>query len=55
MMTTPTEKHEQNNQEDIHSDFHGAAIIDNEGHETPITDEMVKNACENLEAQRKNA
>jgi hypothetical protein len=52
MTTASTETHPENNQEESHSDFHGAAIIDNQGHEVPITDEMVKNACEDLERQR---
>lgn len=52
MTTASTETHKKNDQEESPSDFHGAAIIDNEGHEVPITDEMVKNACENLEKQR---
>lgn len=52
MTTASTEKNEKNDQEECHADFHGAAIIDNEGHEVPITDEMVKDACENLEKQR---
>ena len=30
-------------------DFHGAAIIDEEGHEIPITEDMIKDACEKLD------
>lgn len=30
-------------------DFHGAAIIDEEGHEIPITEEMIKEACKQLD------
>lgn len=30
-------------------DFHGAAIIDEEGHEIPITEEMIKDACKKLD------
>lgn len=30
-------------------DFHGAALIDDEGREIPITEEMVLDACEALE------
>lgn len=51
MTVLSTEKH-QNNQDENHPDFNGAAIIDGEGNEVPITDEMVKNACEDLEKQR---
>lgn len=31
-------------------DFEGAAIINPDGSETPITDEMIKKACDDLEA-----
>lgn len=51
-MTTKKENSEQNMQDDSTVDFHGAAIIDNEGHEVPITEEMVKQACEELEETR---
>lgn len=30
-------------------DFHGAAIIDENGNEVPITETMIKEACEKLE------
>lgn len=30
-------------------DFHGAAIIDEDGNEVPITETMIKEACEKLE------
>ena len=30
-------------------DFHGAAIIDDEGNEIPITEEMIKKACDDLD------
>lgn len=30
-------------------DFHGAAIIDEDGNEVPITETMIKDACEKLE------
>lgn len=42
----------QNMRNDSTVDFHGAAIIDNEGREVPITEEMVKQACEELEQKR---
>ncbi|AJQ94945.1 PA1571 family protein [Gynuella sunshinyii] len=29
-------------------DFHGAAILDDEGNETPITEEMIFKACVEL-------
>lgn len=56
-----TTKQQQQNQvqtqakkkpEDTRADFHGAAIIDNEGHEVPITEKMVKQACDKLEDNR---
>lgn len=31
------------------ADFHGAALIDAEGHEIAITEDMVRNACDCLE------
>lgn len=31
------------------ADFHGAAIIDANGREIPITEEMVRDACSKLE------
>ena len=31
-------------------DFEGAAIINPDGSETPITDEMIEKACDDLEA-----
>jgi len=51
-MTTQKGNSEQNMQNDSTVDFHGAAIIDNEGREVPITEEMVKQACEELEQKR---
>ncbi len=30
-------------------DFHGAAIIDDNGKEIPITEEMVKQACQEID------
>ncbi len=30
-------------------DFHGAAIIDDDGNMTPITEEMVRKACSEFE------
>lgn len=52
-MTTKKENSEKKMQDDLKPDFHGAAIIDNEGREVPITEEMVKQACEDLEKKRK--
>ena len=31
-------------------DFHGAAIIDASGREIPITEEMIRDACDKLES-----
>lgn len=31
------------------TDFHGAALIDAQGREIPITEDMVQQACEHLE------
>jgi len=55
MTASSTEKHDHNNQEEGPTDYHGAAIIDSEGHEVPITEEMVKQACEELEENRKKS
>ncbi|CAE6921978.1 MULTISPECIES: PA1571 family protein [Pseudomonas] len=33
----------------------GGAIIDDEGHEVPITEEMIQQACEKLEVSRTGA
>ncbi|MDX1802722.1 MAG: hypothetical protein R3292_01490 [Alcanivorax sp.] len=31
------------------ADFHGAAVIDEQGREIPITEAMIQHACERLE------
>ncbi len=36
-------------------DFHGAAVIDKDGKEVPITDEMVDNALKSLDESSQNA
>ncbi len=54
-MTTANEKKEQMTQDDSTADFHGAAIINSDGQEVPITEEMVKQACEELEENRKKS
>ncbi len=41
-----TDQTEENQQE---VDFHGAAVIDENGHEIPITEEMIQQACTELE------
>ncbi len=52
-MTTKQQQNQvQDNPEDTTADFHGAAVIDNEGHEVPITEEMVQQACDDLEENR---
>ena len=37
---------ETNKENDQHTDFHGAAIIDEDGKEVPITEDMVQEACQ---------
>ncbi|MGB2287999.1 MAG: PA1571 family protein [Porticoccaceae bacterium] len=37
------------NQTQPKPNFNGAAIIDENGNEIPITEEMVQNACDSLE------
>lgn len=47
-----TDKADDTAAEDITSqeiDFHGATVIDEDGKETPITEEMVQRACSELE------
>lgn len=53
MTASTKEKHDSTSQEKNTSDFYGAAIINSEGQEVPITEEMVKQACEKLEESRK--
>lgn len=33
----------------LQPNFNGAAIIDDDGNEIPITEEMIKSACDELE------
>jgi hypothetical protein len=40
--------------EETTADFHGAAIIDKDGKEVPITEEMVQRACSELESLKKD-
>ncbi|MEZ5524397.1 MAG: hypothetical protein R3E62_05440 [Pseudomonadales bacterium] len=54
-MLSTEEKNEQKMQENSTTDFHGAAIIDSNGHEVPITEEMVQKACEELEENRQKS
>ncbi len=34
------------------ADFHGAAILNEDGTETPITEDMVQDACEKLDSEK---
>lgn len=34
-------------------DFHGAAVIDEDGKEIPITEEMVQDACQKLDNEER--
>lgn len=54
-MSISTDKQQQHDETEDPVDFHGAAIIDGEGHEIPITEEMVKEACDKLEEKRKKS
>jgi hypothetical protein len=40
---------QQQNRADHNLDFHGAALIDSRGREVPITEDMIRHACEDLE------
>lgn len=42
----PTARHRQTRE----PDFHGAAIIDDQGREIPITEQMVQQACSKLDS-----
>jgi hypothetical protein len=52
-MTIPKAADKQHKQAEIEPDQHGAAIIDEQGNEIPITDKMIKDACQELEENRK--
>lgn len=54
-MSSHNDKVQPNHEPEESADFHGAAIIDSEGQEVPITEEMVKKACEELEKNRKKS
>ena len=41
---------EHHNNDNKTIDFHGAAIIDEKGREIPITEEMIQQACEDLDS-----
>ncbi len=43
---------QQNKDKKTEKDFHGAAVIDQQGREIPITEAMVKKACEKLEEEQ---
>lgn len=34
------------------ADFHGAAILNEDGTETPITEDMIQDACEKLNSEK---
>jgi len=36
-------------------DFHGAALLDDEGNEIPITEDMVREACKELDENGQQA
>ncbi len=37
------------------ADFHGAAILNRDGSETPITEQMVQDACKQLDTKKPGA
>ena len=39
----------QQHRADRNHEFHGAALIDSRGREIPITEDMIRHACEDLE------
>ncbi len=38
-------EHKETNPKELEPDFHGAALIDENGNEIPITENMVQKAC----------
>lgn len=45
-------QNQQDHNKTSQTDFNGAAVIDDEGREIPITEKMIKEACEKLERQQ---
>ena len=51
---TQQNKDHQTKEETAHeTDFNGAALIDENGNEIPITEEMIQSACEELDSTDK--
>lgn len=44
-------KQKDSNAKEQDPDFHGAALIDEDGNEIPITEDMVQEACSDLDQQ----
>ncbi len=47
-VTDSTKNTDANNSSNPHSHLHGAAVIDANGKETPITEQMIQAACNKL-------
>ncbi len=54
MNTDMNNKQTNDNKKDHDPDFHGAALIDEEGNEIPITEDMVQDACSEPEENDEN-
>jgi len=54
MNTDMNNEQKNNDQKDQAPDFHGAALIDEEGNEIPITEDMVQDACSESEENDEN-
>lgn len=49
-MTQPDQDQKTSEEQTQDIDFHGAALIDENGEEIPITEEMIQNACDKLDS-----
>lgn len=49
-MSSQTNTQASKNSQPINVDFHGAAVIDAEGREMPITESMIQEACAKLDS-----
>jgi len=49
-MTQQNKDHQTTDDTAQETDFNGAALIDENGNEIPITEEMIQNACEELDS-----
>ncbi len=53
-MHSSNKNDEKSATEETKADFHGGAVIDKNGKEVPITEEMVQRACKVLNSSKKD-